>query len=557
MTRLYGAQRLVLQAILDAQGESSAFIEDTRIAQTTLISLREIRDWFLTLDQGEYVDLALTEDSLKAGVTPKGRLAMGVYRPFPTKPTPSLEAVISRGRTGRERALVIGISSYPSPIPKLPAVANDVREMAKLLSSDQRQFPAQNVRRLVDREATHQAILEAIDSTFSGVQANDTVFAYLAGHGAVAGGKYYFVAHNTTAQGIAANGVPLTSIKAAFDSSPSQRAFLWLDFCHSGGIIPRDLGLEPDDRDVIGRTLQVFQGQGKLIVAACTPSQSAWESSAAGHGLFTDALLKGLRGEAADKRGEVTANSLYDYIDWQMGSDQQRPMMFGQLAGRVVLMHCSPEPSPSNSPVDGSTSNPPTEDLEKLLAKDYSGYWIYEIINYEWTIEVYASMFWAIDPKSQLMKAKGKVWKKGKHPDPTDFLGEWDSEPFELRLDVTNLFFSFVCYEEYENDQKLRIPLKTYGVVRVKLHRDFMEGVDKDFEPERRGYGSFRGVRVRKSARSLEEAGREAFEVFGTPSEGYAEWLRGQRPVPVKAKKHIVTVEKKNPKPAKRSKKKT
>ena len=30
MPRLFGAQRMVLQAILDAQGETQAFIEDTR-----------------------------------------------------------------------------------------------------------------------------------------------------------------------------------------------------------------------------------------------------------------------------------------------------------------------------------------------------------------------------------------------------------------------------------------------------------------------------------------------------------------------------------------------
>ena len=31
MPKLFGAQRMVLQAILDAQGETSAFIEDSRV----------------------------------------------------------------------------------------------------------------------------------------------------------------------------------------------------------------------------------------------------------------------------------------------------------------------------------------------------------------------------------------------------------------------------------------------------------------------------------------------------------------------------------------------
>lgn len=338
MPRLFGAQRMVLQAIQEAQGDPSVFIEDTRVAQATQIALRDMRDWFLTLDQDEYVDLALTEGGLKASVTPKGRLALGLYRPFPTQPAPSPDPSRSRSKTGRERALVIGISDYPPPIRKLPAVANDVREMATLLGSDNGQFPAQNVLRLTDAEATSQKVIEAIETTFASVQPDDSVFAYMAGHGAVVGGDYYFVAHNTNAQDIPSSGLPLTKIKTAFDASPSQRAFLWLDFCHSGGIIPRDLTVEPDDPEVISRALEVVQGQGKLIIAACTPAQSAWESPAVGHGLFTDAVLRGLKGEAANK-GEVTINSLFDYIDKTMGSDRQRPMMFGQMTGRVVLMH--------------------------------------------------------------------------------------------------------------------------------------------------------------------------------------------------------------------------
>ena len=53
VARLFGAQRMVLEAILDAQSESRSFIEDFRICQATRISLRDMRDWFLTLDNDE------------------------------------------------------------------------------------------------------------------------------------------------------------------------------------------------------------------------------------------------------------------------------------------------------------------------------------------------------------------------------------------------------------------------------------------------------------------------------------------------------------------------
>jgi uncharacterized caspase-like protein len=338
MARLYGAQRLVLQAIQDAQGETSTFIEDARIAQATQIALRDMRDWLLTLDQEEYVDLALIEGGLKASVTAKGRLALGLYRPFPSHTTLTTEPARYRSRTGRERALVVGINEYQSPIPHLPAVANDVREIANLLKSSKGQFPDQCVTELIDQAAKTDAVLRELEATFSGVQADDAVFVYMAGHGTIVGDNYFFVAQDTRPDQVAATGVPLKRIKELFDGSPSQRAFLWLDFCHSGGILARDLAGQPDDREVIERTLKVAHGQGKLILAACTSSQLSYESAALGHGLFTNALLRGLKGEAA-KDGEVTINSLFDFIDRQIGSDRQRPMMFGQMTGRLVLMH--------------------------------------------------------------------------------------------------------------------------------------------------------------------------------------------------------------------------
>jgi hypothetical protein len=41
----------------------------------------------------------------------------------------------------------------------------------------------------------------------------------------------------------------------------------------------------------------------------------------------------------AANRGEVTVNSLFDYLSWQVEGDRQRPMIFRQLTGRVVLIH--------------------------------------------------------------------------------------------------------------------------------------------------------------------------------------------------------------------------
>ena len=245
------------------------------------------------------------------------------------------------------RALVIGISDYPAPVSKLPAVAADVREIGKLLASPNGTFRGQVVDVLTNAQATRPRVLKALEAVFRSAGPDDTVFVYVAGHGAAAdpGGAYYFVTHDAVPGNVAATAVPLVTVKRLFDECRSRQVLLWLDFCHSGGIIPRRLGkpMGEDDNQAIARELKVVQGDGKLIFAACTPEQYAWEDAALGHGLFTAFLLRGLRGDAASA-GEVTAGSLYDYIDRQMGSGRQRPMMFGHMAGRLVLMHAGREP---------------------------------------------------------------------------------------------------------------------------------------------------------------------------------------------------------------------
>jgi hypothetical protein len=160
------------------------------------------------------------------------------------------------------------------------------------------------------------------------------------------GGEYFFIAYDTDLADMPATAVPLKAIKRMFDGAKSKQVCLWLDFCHSGGILARRAAAVDDDFSIIKRALQVVQGQGKVIYAACSPSQSAYEDPKIGHGLFTHALLLGLRGKAIANR-EVTISSLFDFIDREVGSHRQRPEFFGHLQGRMVLMHFGPSPKSS------------------------------------------------------------------------------------------------------------------------------------------------------------------------------------------------------------------
>lgn len=264
-----------------------------------------------------------------------------------------------------QRALVIGVSDYPDPDDRLPAVAADVREMKKVLSSRHGTFPSKSITVLADKQATRDKVLAELRSVFGSPSA-DTVFVYLAGHGFEASGKYYYVAYDTTDE---ATAVPLSEIKTLFDQTTSRRAFLWLDFCHSGGILARG---GSSDMDAIRRGIGVVSGHGKVIVAACTSTQQSYESASIGHGFFTYALLRGLKGEAKSAQGEVTAHSLYEFIDHEVANARQQPVFFGETTGRIVLMHYD-KPSTINTPTTVPKS---TASLPKKSSPKVRGTWV-------------------------------------------------------------------------------------------------------------------------------------------------------------------------------------
>jgi serine/threonine protein kinase len=74
--KLDGAERMILQAIHDIQGESTNYIDDSQIAAVTRISSRDVRDWLETLEGKDFIQRARTTEGDSAYITAKGRLAL-------------------------------------------------------------------------------------------------------------------------------------------------------------------------------------------------------------------------------------------------------------------------------------------------------------------------------------------------------------------------------------------------------------------------------------------------------------------------------------------------
>ena len=236
-----------------------------------------------------------------------------------------------------DRILVVGVSQYLDPTTtRLPGVANDVRAMAALLTSDKGAFSTNGMVVLVDADATKAAIESALDVTLGGATERDTVLVYLAGHGALDASDAYFVPYDGDGTDLGRTCIQLSGLKARFESTRSRRVVLMLDSCHSGGLIARS-GVNA--RTAVERAVSIIAGEGRVVLAACTAKQMAYEDPATGHGDFTHAVLRGVRGEAADGRGEITINGLFDFVDHTIGRPDQKPMYLGHLTGRLVLSY--------------------------------------------------------------------------------------------------------------------------------------------------------------------------------------------------------------------------
>jgi hypothetical protein len=83
MAKLFGAQRMILQAVNDLPKEPSGYVADNQIALHTRIDPSDVRDWIETLEGEGFVEVARTRVGLSASVTAKGRLALGQSRPMP------------------------------------------------------------------------------------------------------------------------------------------------------------------------------------------------------------------------------------------------------------------------------------------------------------------------------------------------------------------------------------------------------------------------------------------------------------------------------------------
>ena len=84
-------------------------------------------------------------------------------------------------------------------------------------------------------------------------------------------------------------------------------------------------------------------GEGVTIMSASQSWQLSEENHAIQHGVFTQLLIQGLNGGAADIRGNITPASLYAFVDQSLGAWQQRPVFKTNISQFLPLRNVQPK----------------------------------------------------------------------------------------------------------------------------------------------------------------------------------------------------------------------
>lgn len=344
-----------------SNGSREGKIEGLNLLPRTLReNLDTIRKWTNPIDHADGSVPAASLDDAEIALNLFLRVLHWFYCEY--EHGPRLPAISGGGDPaadlGNRYALVMGVSHYQdAEIPDLKFAADDARAVADSLIANGR-FPEENVHLLVDDEATQRSMRVAL-TKISDVARQDLVVLYFAGHGCADirttadGGDdeltwKYLVPHDADRRYLRDTAISMDDLRDKFSEVRSERVVLLLDSCYSGAG-ERSFAVVDARGFYSDALLEEVAGNGRVVMAASSSNELAFEDEALKHGLFTYHLLEGLDGAAdADGRGMVTVRQLYQYLAdsiperaKQLGG-RQHPVFKGQLDMDFPMSFASP-----------------------------------------------------------------------------------------------------------------------------------------------------------------------------------------------------------------------
>jgi len=226
-------------------------------------------------------------------------------------------------------AVIIGIDKYKFS-DQLNYAVKDAEAVKDMLIS-KFDYPEENIRYLVDEEATLSNIKLNLGEVATSAGENDRILVFYSGHGQTLIGadkseKGYIIPYEGKQDNPYATGIAMDEILTTSQISKSKHMLFLMDACYSGLMTEHVKGLIPQSE---GYLTKVANEQARQIITA-GGNEPAIEGGRWNHSVFTKNLLSGLDDWDADtdNDGFITADELGTYLRKQVTEDsnnQQTP----------------------------------------------------------------------------------------------------------------------------------------------------------------------------------------------------------------------------------------
>ncbi|RLT87425.1 MAG: DEAD/DEAH box helicase [Ketobacter sp. GenoA1] len=231
------------------------------------------------------------------------------------------------------RAVFIGINKHKdSAIPELNGASRDATALWAMFMDS---IDGLSSRLLIDENATHQNIQEAILGELSSAQKEDVLIITFAGHGSPDG---RLIAFDTDGTNLPDTAISMADLAYSFQETKARAVLCILDCCFSGQAPARVLETEARPRNAF--TFSGIYGEGRILLAACAENEAAWEQPGTGHGILTFAVMQALQKEDGgniqfpDVTGDIIRSAR---VEADRIGVTQTPVFLGGVQGGLVF----------------------------------------------------------------------------------------------------------------------------------------------------------------------------------------------------------------------------
>lgn len=213
----------------------------------------------------------------------------------------------------RKVAVVVGVNQYSDPsIPSLRYAAKDAQDVSQVLRSNDWDV----ITITSDASGGAGAVsLSSISEAFSRISKSgpiDSFLFYFCGHGFTNAKRTGFLALGSTRlsdlEGTALSVPALIEASTAINSTSKSFFF---DACRN--VPGRLLEVKKMDRDLFDSFKALQNQTSAAVFLSCMENQLSYESERLQNGVFTAAVVEGLKGQAASE-GVVTSSSLMEFV---------------------------------------------------------------------------------------------------------------------------------------------------------------------------------------------------------------------------------------------------